>query len=320
MLKIGNLKLKSRLILAPMAGISDFPFRMINRKFGAELAFTEMINARSLGYKSKKTKSMLYYGPKDRPLGVQLLANQPEFILRALDVLKNYKFDILDFNAACPARKVVRRGEGAALLKYPKKINQLLKIIVKNSSVPVTVKLRTGWDGNSVNIKELASICSDSGISAIFIHGRTRDQAYSGAVDYQSIRKLKSLVKVPVIASGNIFSGQLAKRMFDETGADAILIARGALGNPWLFKEIDRYLKNGKALRPPSAKEKSNAIIRHLNMQIKFYGEKNGARLFRRFLIWYTKGLPRIRPLRESINHMTTKEGMIDFVDNCFGS
>ncbi|MBM3248753.1 MAG: tRNA dihydrouridine synthase DusB [Candidatus Omnitrophica bacterium] len=318
MLKIGNLKLKSRLILAPMAGVSDFPYRMINRKFGFELAFTEMINCRSLSYKSKKTKRMLYSDAKDKPIGVQLLASQPEYLLHALDVIKQYNFDVLDFNAACPVKKVVNRGEGAALLKTPKKLNRLLKLIVKEVDIPVTVKLRTGWDGVACDIKELASACSDSGISAVFIHGRTRAQGYSGEVDYQTIRKFKKHIKIPVIASGNIFSAQLAKKMFDETGCDGVLIARGVLGNPWLFKEISEFLKNGKILKEPSAKERIKAISDHLSMSVDFYGERNGVKLFRKFLIWYTTGLPKIRLLRESINHMKTKDEMMSFIPRCF--
>ncbi|HOX54396.1 MAG: tRNA dihydrouridine synthase DusB [Candidatus Omnitrophica bacterium] len=318
MLKIGNLKLKSRLILAPMAGVSDYPYRMINRKFGFELAFTEMINCRSLSFKSKKTKRMLYFDSNDKPIGIQLLAAHPEYLLRALEVIKDYKFDIIDFNAACPVKKVVNRGEGAALLKHPKKLNRLLRIIVKESSVPVTVKLRTGWDGKVSDIKELASACEDSGIDAIFIHGRTREQAYGGDIDYETIKELKDHVKIPVIASGNVLNPQLAKKMFDETDCDAVLVARGALGNPWIFKEISGFLKDGSSMKEPSKSERIEAIKRHLDMNVDFYGEKNGVKLFRRFLIWYTKGLPKIRTLRETINRMKTKESMVDFIDRCF--
>ena len=191
MFQIGNIKLNSRFILAPMAGVSDFPFRIINRKLGCKLAFVEMINARSLSYKSKKTKKMLYSTSEDKPLGVQLVGCEEEYIKRALEVLSNYKFDILDFNAACPAKKVVRREEGAALLKYPKRLNKLLKILVKNVELPVTVKIRSGWDKDSVNPKEIAVACEDAGVNAIFIHGRTRAQFYSGKADYVSIKKAK---------------------------------------------------------------------------------------------------------------------------------
>ena len=214
MLKIGNLNLKSNLILAPMAGVSDLPFRMLNRQFGAELAFVEMINARSISHKSKRTQSMLSSGPKDKPLGVQLLGCEEQFILKALDVLKGYKFELLDFNAACPAKKVVRRKEGAGLLKEPKKLKKLLKLVVKNSTVPVTVKIRTGWDKDCVNAKEVALYAQDAGIAGLFIHGRTKVQGYSGAVDYAAIREVKKALDIPVIASGDILSAQLAQKIF----------------------------------------------------------------------------------------------------------
>ncbi len=191
MLKIGKLKLKSNLILAPMAGITDLPFRMLNRKFGCELAFIEMLNVRSISYKSRKTQQMLSSGPDDRPLGIQLLGKEPKYILRALDILKAYKFDVLDFNAACPAKKVVRRGEGASLMREPKQLNALLKLVVKNTKTPVTVKIRSGWDGNSRNAKEVALWAQDAGIKGLFIHGRTKMQGYSGGVDYRIIRKVK---------------------------------------------------------------------------------------------------------------------------------
>jgi len=314
MFRIGNLKLNSRLILAPLAGISDLPFRMLNRRFGCELAFLEMLNANSLSYKSRKTKQMLYSNHKDRPLGVQLLGSEPKVILRALDILGRYKFDILDFNAACPTRKVVRRGEGAALLKQPKKINKLLKIIVKEVEIPVTVKIRMGWDGDSVNVKELARACQDSGIDGIFIHGRTKAQGYNGAVNYGAIREIKRIVRIPVIASGDILSPELAKRMFDETACDAVLIARGALGNPWIFRQISEFLKDGKRLQKPSIEERINIISEHLNMCVGFYGERDGIKLFRKYLIWYTKGMRKIRHIREKISRIKTKADMANII------
>ena len=209
MLKIATLKLKSSLILAPMAGVSDFPFRMLNRKFGCELAFVEMINSRSISYKSKRTQKMLFSDKDDRPLGVQLLGCEEKFVQKAIEIINKYKFDLLDFNAACPVKKVVNRGEGASLLKDPKKLNTILKLVVKTAKVPVTVKIRSGWDKHCVNAKEVASCCQDAGVCGLFIHGRTRVQGYSGAVDYQTIREVKKAMEIPVIASGDIFSPQL---------------------------------------------------------------------------------------------------------------
>lgn len=317
MLKIGRLKLKSNLILAPMAGVTDLPFRMLNRKFGCELAFAEMINCRSIGHKSKRSLQMLSTGLKDKPLGVQILGCEEQFILKALDVLKNHKFDILDFNAACPAKKVVRRGEGAALLKEPKKLQKLLRLVVKNSPVPVTVKIRAGWDSDSVNAKEAALFAQDAGINALFIHGRTKLQGYSGNVDYQIIGKVKEALAIPVIASGDIFTPELIKKMFDETGCDGVTIARGALGNPWIFKEANAFLKRGKVPARTGINAIADTMIEHLNSCVDFYGERNGVVIFRKFFGWYTKGFCNIRPLREKSTRAKTTEDTLNIIRTC---
>jgi len=306
MLYIGKLKLKSNLILAPMAGITDLPFRMLCRKFGAELAFVEMINCRSISHKSRRTRQMLSTLPKDKPLGVQILGCEEQYILKALDVLREYKFDILDFNAACPAKKVVRRGEGSGLMREPKKLEKILRLIVKNSWIPVTVKIRSGWDKDSVNASEIALLAQESGVDAVFIHGRTKTQAYSGQVDYGIIRKVKKNLKIPLIASGDLFSGPLAAKMLKETGCDGLSIARGCLGNPWIFKEIEDYLK-GKIILRPERKEIAKVMLQHLTACVDFYGEKNGVIIFRKFYSWYTKGLRKVRRLREKSSRVKTK-------------
>ncbi|MDD3988040.1 MAG: tRNA dihydrouridine synthase DusB [Candidatus Omnitrophica bacterium] len=311
MLKIGNLKLKSNLILAPMAGISDLPFRMLNRKFGAELCFVEMINCRSISHKSRRTQAMLTSGKEDRPLGVQLLGCEDNFILKALDVLKGYNFDILDFNSACPAKKVIRRGEGCSLMREPKKLTQILKLIVKNSSWPVTVKIRSGWDKGSVNAREVALSAQDCGVSAVFIHGRTKIQGYSGSVDYSVIRKVKKALKIPVIASGDVLSAQLAKKMFDETGCDGLSVARGSLGNPWIFKQIKEFLDKGRVPVSPAINIVVKIMIKHLNASVNLYGEKNGVVLFRKFFSWYTRGFRKVRPLREKSSRAKTFQDML---------
>lgn len=303
MLKIGDLKLKSRLILAPMAGISDLPFRMLCRKFGAELTFVEMINVRSIGHKSRRTRSMLSTSPKDKPLGLQLLGSEEPYIRKALQVLKEYKFDILDFNAACPAKKVVRRGEGASLMKDPKKLSKLLKLVVKSSKVPVTVKIRSGWDKDSVNAREVALYAQDAGVAGVFVHGRTKVQGYGGSVDYKSIREVKKALKIPVIASGDIFSAALIDKMLDETGADGVAVARGALGNPWIFED-----------RKPDKKEVVTIMTEHLNSCVDFYGEKRGVIIWRKFFGWYTKGFRKVRPLREKSSRAKTRDEMLGII------
>jgi len=319
MLKIGTLKLKSDLILSPMAGVSDFPFRMLNRKFGCELAFVEMINCCSVSYKSKHTREMLFSNKEDRLLGVQLLGCEAKFVRRAMSVINEYKFDILDFNAACPVRKVVSRGEGSGLLKDPQRLNDILKIVVKNAKVPVTVKIRSGWDKDSVNAREVASFCQDAGVSGLFIHGRTRAQGYSGTVDYDVIKEVKKALDIPVIASGNILSPQLAKKMFDETGCDAINIARGALGNPWIFKEITEFLKSGNIIGRPNPQQVVEVMLEHLDMVIDFYGERNGVVIFRKFFSWYTRGFRKVRHLRELSSRVKTRLGIQELIRKCAG-
>jgi tRNA-dihydrouridine synthase B len=310
MLKIGSLELKSNLILAPMAGVTDLPFRMLNRRFGCEMAFTEMINCRSASHKSKKTKFMLSSKRGDRPLGIQILGLEPKYILRSLDVLKKYDFELLDFNAACPAKKVTRRGEGASLLKEPRKLNNLLKLVVKNSKLPVTVKIRTGWDKDSAKTEDIALYARDAGISGLFIHGRTKIQEYSGQVDYDAIRRVKKVLDIPVVASGDCFSAQLIKKMFDETGCDGVAVARGALGNPWIFKGELR----------PATDELIRVMREHLDSCCDFYGENVGVVIFRKFFAWYTKGLRKIRHLREESSRAKTKETMQKAIGPCLAA
>ncbi|MDD5347374.1 MAG: tRNA dihydrouridine synthase DusB [Candidatus Omnitrophica bacterium] len=315
MLKIGDLKLKSNLILAPMAGVTDLPFRTLNHRFGAELAFIEMLNCRSLGHKSKKTAQMMSTNETDRPLGVQLLGCEPAYIERAMDVLEKYRFDVLDFNAACPERKVTRRGEGASLLQNPPKLQQLLKLVVRRTEKPVTVKIRTGWDKDSVNAGEVARLAEDAGVRAIFIHGRTKQQLYAGSVDYKTIRQVKKSVKIPVIGSGDVFSAALAQKMFDETGCDGILVARGALGNPWIFEQIRHYLKTGKELPAPAMEEITRVMKEHLELCVDFFGEKFGVIIYRKFFGWYTKGFRKIRALREAATGAKTQAAVLGVID-----
>ncbi|MDP2922228.1 MAG: tRNA dihydrouridine synthase DusB [Candidatus Omnitrophota bacterium] len=303
-----------RIMLAPLSGISSLPFRIINREAGCKLAFLEMICARSLSYRSKKTLTMMTSNSHDRPLGVQLLGNEIYYILKAIEKIKDYKYDILDFNAACPYKKITKQGKGAALLKEPKKLQILLAAIVKEVKLPVSVKLRLGWE-NAKNAVNIAKHAQDSGVRAICMHGRTRVQGYQGEVDYCAIKKVKEALGIPVIASGNIWSASLAKKMFEETGCDAIMVARGALGNPWIFKEIEEFLATGKILARPSAKEVLATMKRHLDLCIDFYGEKSGITNFRKFYIWYTRGFSKTKPLRVSVSRTNTKIQMLELID-----
>lgn len=299
MLKIGNLDLPSPCMLAPLAGISDLPFRLINRSFGCGFAFTEMISARALVYRNCNTVDMISTTPDDRPLGIQLLSEDTEIIRRALDMLRGLRPELIDLNAACPVSKVVKRGEGSGLLKEPAKLRKVLKVMVDNSEVPVTVKIRSGWDEGSVNAREVALHAREAGIEGLFIHGRTKVQGYRGAVDYDVIREVKEALDIPVIASGDALSPKLIKKMFDETGCDGVVIARGALGNPWIFRETAGFLKNGIEPERPNANVIADTMLSHLRLCVEFGGEKSGTIIFRKFFAWYIKGLSDTRPMKE---------------------
>jgi len=316
-IKFGSFKLNSRFILAPMAGVSDLPFRLLNREFGAELAFVEMINCRSVSYNSKKTRQMLSTQDNDKPLGIQILGSEPKFIKKALDVINTYDFQLLDFNAACPARKVVRRNEGAALLKEPAKLSAVLKIVVRHSKVPVTIKIRSGWDKDSINAPDIAKLAQDCGVSAVFLHGRTRMDAYKGTVDYEIIRKTKEAIDIPLIASGDLISVDSAVKMLEYTGCDCLNIARGALGNPWIFHGLTNLFSGLPLPEIPSVEDVCEVMCKHLDMCVNFYGEKIGVVNFRKFFSWYTKGFRKVRSLREKASLAKTKEAVFALIREC---
>jgi len=299
-----------------MAGISDLPFRLISRVFGAPLAFTEMIDVTALRHKDKRTRRMLTSTPDDRPLGIQLVGSSGEDILKALDVLDSYEYDLLDFNAACPTPKITRKGKGAALLREPLKLRELLTILVDHAQVPVTVKIRAGWDADSVNAREIALCAEDAGISALFIHGRTKAQGYSGTVDYRVIKEVKDALNIPVIASGDNISVSLMRKMFGETGCDGIAIARGSLGNPWIFQEATQYFEDGVHSKRPDMNERINVMKNHLYLSIQHYGERKGVAVFHKFFIWYTRGLLNIRSLRDKALRSDTKKELIDVIED----
>lgn len=298
-----------------MSGISDLPFRLITRSFGAPLAFTEMIDVRAIHHKDKRTRHMLASTPEDRPLGVQILGNDGESVIKALDALEEWDFELLDFNAACPTPKVTRKGKGAALLKEPHILKKLLGLLVERSKVPVTVKIRAGWDHNSINAREVALIAEDAGVSGIFIHGRTKAQGYSGTVDYRIIREVKKAVKVPVIASGDNASVCAVKKMFEETGCDGVVIARGSLGNPWIFREAVRFFQDGGVCSKPDPYERSVIMKRHLDLSVQHYGERKGVGNFHKFFIWYTKGLSGIKPFRDRAFRANTLDELLALID-----
>jgi nifR3 family TIM-barrel protein len=313
-LKIGDRTISSQCVLAPLAGISDLPFRLINRRMGCEFAFIEMISARALVCQSKTTGKMLESAPEDRPLGVQLLGEDPEIMKAALDTLREHAFDLIDVNAACPVGKVTCRGEGAGLLREPLKLQAVLKAVVENSSVPVTVKIRSGWDDSSISAMDVALYAQDSGIDGLIIHGRTKVQGYSGGVDYNVIREVKDSLHIPVIASGDALSPRLIKKLFDETGCDGVAIARGSLGNPWIFRETSAFLRSGNLPERPDINERTNTMISHLDLCCRYHGERMGTMIFRKFFAWYIRGLPGNKKLKANAFRTKTRREILDLI------
>lgn len=281
-----------------MAGISDLPFRLVAREFGCPLAFTEMVNARALGLNNRKTLRLLASSPLDHPLGIQLLAREPEHLIEGLAALEGYPYEVLDLNAACPVKKVTRKGEGAALLREPELLARLVTVLATHSQVPVTVKIRAGWDRQSINAPEVARRIEDAGAHAICIHGRTKNQGYSGRSDLRVIEAVKKAVSIPVIASGDIFSAQAAVQTLEDTGCEAVMIARGGLGNPWIFREAAALHHKEAPIARPDLDEVQAVMNRHLTMSVDQHGEKLGVINFRKFFVWYTKGLRNARVLR----------------------
>jgi len=317
--KIGSITISQPLLLAPMAGITDLPFRLITRSLGCEFAFLEMVSARSIVHESRRTRRMLSSEGDDRPLGAQLLCNDPESLVSALDVIRPHDFTVIDLNAACPVEKITRKGKGASLLKEPKKLKTLLEVMVRHAAVPVTVKIRAGWDSDSRNARDIALLAEDAGVSCLTVHGRTKEQGYAGRVDYDVIRTVKHSLAIPVIASGDALTPQLIKKMFDETGCDAVAIARGSLGNPWIFRDTALYLETGTIPDRPLADEIADTMRRHLDLNCGFYGEMKGTVLFRKLFTWYVKGFHEIRQLKEDAFRSQTKEQMISLIEKARG-
>jgi nifR3 family TIM-barrel protein len=315
MLTIGDIRLPVPVMLSPMAGVSDLPFRLITRSFGSPLAFTEMIDINAISHKDRRTTHMLSSSPEDRPLGVQFLGNSPSQIPLAMESLSEHTCDLIDFNAACPSPKVTRKGKGAALMKEPRLLRDILSALVRSTALPVAVKIRAGWDAESVNARDVALFARDAGISVLFIHGRTRAQGYSGAVDYGVIREVKEALDIPVIASGDNLSVGRVRRMFAETGCDGVAIARGALGNPWIFRDMMSFFRDGTVPPGPGVAERAGVMKRHLELCVSHWGEKRGVGIFHKFFIWYTRGLSGLRPLRDRAFRTGTKEGLIEVID-----
>ena len=264
-MKIGNVQLNNKVFLSPMAGVTDLPFRLICKEKGCGMLYTEMINAKALCYDDENTKKMLKIEDEEHPIAVQIFGSEPEFMGKAAAMMNEYPNEILDINMGCPAPKVIKNGDGSALMRNPKLAAEVLSSVVKNSKKPVTLKIRKGWDDDSVNAVEIAKIAEECGISALAIHGRTREQFYSGKADWDIIAQIKQTINIPVIGNGDVFEVEDAVNMLEKTKCDAIMIGRGAQGNPWIFKRISHYMETGEILPEPTLEEKITTAIKHMN-------------------------------------------------------
>ena len=300
--KIGSVEIENPFVLAPMAGITDLPFRLLCKEQGAGLLYTEMVSAKAISYHNRNTVSLMETDPKEHPVALQLFGSEPELMGEVAKSIEDQPFDILDINMGCPVPKVVNNGEGSALLKAPALIREIIKAVSGAVRKPVTAKMRIGFEGADVDPVEIARIMEDAGAAAIAVHGRTRQQYYSGRADWETIRRIKEAVSVPVIGNGDVDSPEKAEAMFRETGCDAMMIGRAVRGNPWIFREMNHYFATGELLPGPSLEELKEEILRHARMQIEKKGEYTGIREMRKHVAWYTAGMRHSAGIRRESN------------------
>ena len=314
-MRIGTVEISHPVALGPMAGVTDLPFRRLCREMGCGLLYTEMVSAKALSYHNKNTEPILETEDGEHPLAVQLFGSEPELLADMAKKLEEGPYDIIDLNMGCPVPKVVNNHEGSALMKDPILAGKVIEAMAKAVKKPVTVKIRRGWDESSVNAVEIARIAQESGAAAVAVHGRTRQQYYSGKADWEIIRQVKEAVKIPVIGNGDITDASSAKKMMEETGCDGIMVARAAKGNPWIFREIRQYLETGEIPPRPSTEEIREMILRHGRMLSEYKGENVAMREMRSHMAWYTKGMKHSASLRCEINQVETLEGLAALLD-----
>ncbi len=301
-MKIGNVELENNIFLAPMAGVTDLPFRILCKEMGCGLVYSEMVSAKGILYNNENTKKLLTVEQEERPAAVQLFGSQPEIMAAMAKKIENYDIDIIDVNMGCPAPKIVKNGEGSALTKNPKLVGEIVKAMVTAQKKPVTIKFRKGFDEEHINAVEIAKIAEQNGAAAVAVHGRTREQYYSGKADWDIIKAVKEAVSIPVIGNGDVFTPQDAKNMLEYTKCDAIMIGRAAQGNPWIFQRINHYINTGEMLPEITPEQKVEKALRHARMLIEYKGEYIGVREMRKHISWYMKGIKGAAELREKIN------------------
>ena len=307
-LQIGNVTLENNLVLGPMAGVTDLPFRLLCKEQGAGLLCMEMVSAKGIYYNNKNTEQLLAIDEREHPVSLQLFGSDPEIMSEMAKKIEERPFDILDINMGCPVPKVVNNGDGSALMKNPVLAGKIIEKTARAIKKPVTVKIRKGFDDAHINAVEMAKVAEASGAAAIAVHGRTREQYYSGRADWDIIRQVKEAVKIPVIGNGDIRTPEDAIRMEEQTGCDGFMIARGAQGNPWIFAQILHYFKTGEHLPKPTAEEMVQMMLRHAKMQLAFKGDYTGIREIRKHAAWYTAGYPNAARLRSAINEVESYE------------
>ena len=313
-LTIGNVVMDNPLMLAPMAGVTDLPFRLLCKEQGAGLVCMEMVSAKAIYYNNKNTEALLEINTREKPVSLQLFGSYPEIMAAMAHRIEDRPFDILDINMGCPVPKVVNNGEGSALLKNPELVRKIVTAVVNAVDKPVTVKIRRGFDEDSVNAVEIAKIIEDCGAAAVAVHGRTREQYYSGKADWDIIRQVKEAVSIPVIGNGDVTSPETAVALMEQTGCDGIMIGRAVRGNPWLFSEILHYLETGEHKARPTMEEVGEMILRHTRMQVELKGEYTALREMRKHVAWYTAGFPHSARLRARTNEISTMQELEELI------
>jgi len=319
-LKIGNVELDNQVILAPMAGVTDLPFRLLCKEQGAGLLCMEMVSAKAIYYNNKNTDELMEIRPEECPVSLQLFGSDADIMAEMAKKIEERPFAILDINMGCPVPKVVNNKEGSALMKNPKLVEEIVTKVSRAISKPVTVKIRKGFDEEHANAVEIAKIAEASGAAAVAVHGRTREQYYSGKADWDCIRAVKEAVRIPVIGNGDVKDALSAKALMEQTGCDGVMIGRAAEGNPWIFREVVHYLETGELLPRPSREEVLATLRKHARLQLDIKGEYTGVREMRKHLAWYSAGYPNSAKFRQMINSMETMEELMQGIDRIFGA